>query len=469
MAGKTDIIFCGNPGVGKSSIATSISGIQFKSGVSFGSGLTVELTWNEAPALPNVRFADTPGLADIFLKEQAAEAITAALAQGAAKGHNTKIIFVVTTEEGRLRTEDMYTIKVVMNSIKLANGATPGANSYAIIINKCTFLDNPSFLQAGRARLESMLSDSKTNPIPSAYVRYLPAMPEIAGKDNARISFDGLLDWVLGMAPSIQVVQAESIDTNSQEEVIAAMKEEHAAALDQLERLSVEQARELAAASQARREMEARMKEQLAYMERRARYAEEQRRKEAEEARKEMARLEAQRRAEMKRLERERKEQQRALERAAEQERRERQLADEARRKEIARMEAQRKADKERRQEIARLEAQRRADKERRQEIARLEAQRRADEERRQREIRQRQREEQARRAAIDRQRAEQASRSAIGVDGLRAEAGVSSSGASVGAQLGAVSAGGVTARAGLKYGADEDGLHLGPVSFKFW
>jgi len=453
MAAKTDIIFCGNPGVGKSSIATSISGVQFKSGVSFGSGLTVELTWNEAPALPNVRFADTPGLADISLKEQAAEAITAALAQGAAKGHNTKIIFVVTTEEGRLRTEDMYTIKVVMNSIKLANGATPGANSYAIIINKCTFLDNPRFLQAGRARLESMLSDSKTNPIPSAYVQYLPAIPEIAGRDNARISFDGLLDWVLRMAPSIQVVQAESIDTNLQEEVIAAMREEHAAALDQLERLSMEQARELAAASQARREMEARMKEQLAYMEQRARYAEEQRRKEAEETRKEMARLEAQRRAEMKRLERERKEQQRALERAAEQERRERQLADEARRKENARLQAQRKADNERRQEIARLEAQR------------------ADEERQQREIRQRQRqrEEQARRAAIDRQRAEQASRSAIGVDGLRADAGISSSGASVGAQLGSVSAGGVTARAGLRYGADDDGLHLGMFSVKFW
>lgn len=67
---KTDIIFCGNPGVGKSSIATSISGVQFESGISFGSGLTMKLKWNESPTLPGIRFADTPGLADMELKEQ---------------------------------------------------------------------------------------------------------------------------------------------------------------------------------------------------------------------------------------------------------------------------------------------------------------------------------------------------------------------------------------------------------------
>jgi len=350
MAEKTDIIFCGNPGVGKSSIATSISGVQFKSGVSFGSGLTVDLTWNETPALPNFRFADTPGLADMELKEKAAQAIREALAQGAALGHKTKIIFVVTTEGGRLRPEDMYTIKIVMNSIKLAGGAAPGANSYAIIINKCAFLDSPRFLQGGSARIESMLSDAKTNPIPSAYVKYLPAIPDIAGKENANISCDGLLEWVLMMAPSIQVALAERIDTSSQEEVIAAMKEEHKAATDRLEALSVEQAKELAAASQARQEMEARMKKELADMERRAKDAEERRRKEAEESRKEMDRLAAQSKEEMEKMERERKDQQQALERAAEQASKERQSADEARIKEIDRLEAQRKADNERMQ-----------------------------------------------------------------------------------------------------------------------
>jgi len=358
MPAKTDIIFCGNPGVGKSSIASSISGIQFKSGVSFGSGLTVDLTWNEAPALPNFRFADTPGLADMKLKENAAQAITEALAQGAAKGHKTKIVFVVTTEGGRLRPEDMYTIKVVMNSIKLANGAVPGANSYAIVINKCEFLNSPRFLQGGSARIESMLSDTKTNSIPSAYVRYLPAIPNIAGKDNAKVSFDGLLEWVLMIAPAIQIVQAETIDTSSQEEIIAAMKEEHQAALDRLETLSAQQAKDLAAASIARHEMEASMKKQLADMERSVEDAEEQRRKEAEETRKEMDRLVAQNKAEIERMERERNEQQQAFEKASEQASKERQTADEARKKEIDRLEAQRKADNERMQSEMRKKQQ---------------------------------------------------------------------------------------------------------------
>jgi len=259
----TDIIFCGNPGVGKSSIATSISGIQFQSGVSFGSGLTVKLEWNESPALPNIRFADTPGLADMELKEQAAQSITEALAQGAASGRKTKIIFVMTTEGGRLRPEDMYTIKVVMNSIELANGAVPGTNSYAIIINKCVFLDNPRFLQGGRDRIEKMLSDEKTNPIPSAYVKFLPAVPHIEGQDNAKICFDGLLEWVLALAPFIQVEHAEAIDTSSQEDAIEAMKLEHEAAIQRLEALTAEQAREVAAASEARQAMEAKLKEQF--------------------------------------------------------------------------------------------------------------------------------------------------------------------------------------------------------------
>jgi len=340
MAAKTDIIFCGNPGVGKSSIATSISGIQFRSGVSFGCGLTVELTWNEAPALPNVRFADTPGLADAMLKEQAAKAITEALAQGAAKGHKTKIIFVVTTEAGRLRPEDMYTIKLVMESIKLANGTTPGANSYAIVINKCPFLDSPAFLQGGSAKIESMLTNTNIMSVPSAYIKYLPAIPEIAGQDNAKVFFDGLLEWVLGMAPSIQVGRAEIIDTSSQEEVIAAMKAEHETQIKRLEALTAEQAKEMAAQAKATKDMKANMQAKLVNMEKKTREVEALRKKEAKETKNNLDRLEAQNKAEQERMEREIKEQKQALEKQKEAARKEFQVADERRKKEIDEMQA---------------------------------------------------------------------------------------------------------------------------------
>merc|ERR1712100_780787 len=39
----SDIIFCGNPGVGKSTLLSSISGQQFSSGLSFGGGFTTEM------------------------------------------------------------------------------------------------------------------------------------------------------------------------------------------------------------------------------------------------------------------------------------------------------------------------------------------------------------------------------------------------------------------------------------------
>jgi len=197
---------------------------------------------------------------------------------------------VVTTEGGRLRPDDMYTIKTVMNSIKLPSGKTPEQNSYAVIINKCEFLDNPAFLQGGKAKIESMLNNTKTNPIPTAYVKFLAAQPELAGASNQRVTFEGLLEWIFAATPSIHVSKAEQIDTSSQEEVIDALRKEHAQALESLEQLSQKQAEELAAASEARKQMEADMKQKMEEMEqeaaRRAAEAEEKmelQRKQAEE------------------------------------------------------------------------------------------------------------------------------------------------------------------------------------------
>lgn len=267
MARNIDIIFCGNPGVGKSSLATSISGNQFESGIAFGSGLTCELAWNVHPSLPNVRFADTPGLADVELKEQAAEAITKALSDGARLRHEVKIIFVITTEEGRLRPTDMYTIETVMGSIKVPGGARPPQNSYAVIINKCTFLDNPRFVSSGKARIESMLSRPEMNPIPTAAIKFLPLQAELVGKDNAKVIFGGLLEWVMSSgAPAIVVVSAQKIDTASMEEVLERMKQEHDEKIARLNNLTEKQANELAEASKARQEMEDTLRREIRRM-----------------------------------------------------------------------------------------------------------------------------------------------------------------------------------------------------------
>ena len=56
---------------------------------------------------------DTPGLADLTMAKQAAEAITSALQDGAREKRNVKIFFVVTETNGRVRPEDLFTIKQV--------------------------------------------------------------------------------------------------------------------------------------------------------------------------------------------------------------------------------------------------------------------------------------------------------------------------------------------------------------------
>jgi len=194
----------------------------------------------------------------------------------------------VTTEGGRLRPDDMYTIKTVMSSITLPDGKTPEQNTYSVIINKCEFLDNPAFTNGGKAKIESLLNNTKTNPVPTAYIKFLAAQPELAGASNQRVTFEGLFAWIFAATPSIRVAKAEQIDTSSQEEIIEAMRKEHEQALQHLEQLSQKQAEELAAASEARKQMEAEMKEKIQKMEedaaRRAKEASEEMARQREEA-----------------------------------------------------------------------------------------------------------------------------------------------------------------------------------------
>ena len=67
------IVAIGNPGAGKSTILNGIAGaILFKSGISFGEGLTYQLDEKENS---RGKFLDTPGLADNARREEAGKAI----------------------------------------------------------------------------------------------------------------------------------------------------------------------------------------------------------------------------------------------------------------------------------------------------------------------------------------------------------------------------------------------------------
>ena len=87
---QQSIIAIGNPGAGKSSILNAIAGkILFKSGVSMGKGLTYSL---QQMSVGNLRYCDTPGLADVERKKAAGDAIRTSLNMGGPH----KIIFFCT-------------------------------------------------------------------------------------------------------------------------------------------------------------------------------------------------------------------------------------------------------------------------------------------------------------------------------------------------------------------------------------
>jgi GTPase SAR1 family protein len=121
-----NVILVGNPGVGKSTLMNSLLGkAEFKSGFS-ARGITTIL---QKATKFGVTFIDTPGLDDVERKKEAGKEIEKALRLG----ESCKLLFVVTLEGGRVRSSDITTIKLILDSFK------PEIRSdvhYSIIINK---------------------------------------------------------------------------------------------------------------------------------------------------------------------------------------------------------------------------------------------------------------------------------------------------------------------------------------------
>ena len=264
---ERDIIFCGNPGVGKSTLLTAISGTIFQSGLSYGEGKTVVLRFQDDANDPNLRYADTPGLADVKLAENAAKAINKALVDAAKRGRRVQIVFVVTAEAGRVRPSDHMTINKVMGSITLKNGAKLPINSHGVIVNKCTFLEKKSFHKRGLAKLQAIFATkSETNKFPTAFLHFLPRVEKLEDEDNAKHDFEGLKDWV-GLIPGVCGIDSVSaIDVRNMEKQLEDLAESHKKDTEALEKKLKEENEELKAEmEQTKRKMtEAFQKQQRA-------------------------------------------------------------------------------------------------------------------------------------------------------------------------------------------------------------
>jgi ankyrin repeat protein/adenylate kinase family enzyme len=197
------VIFCGNPGAGKSTLCNSIfQRAVFQSGVSDGTGLTRQ---QQAFVHQHTKYIDTPGLldADEALMERAAREIEKALKENS----NHKIIFVATLASGRIKSEDLATINKICTSVKVDF-------EYGIIFNKLT---KPviALLQENQAEMKKYLGTLRKQP---ASIVMLEKDRTIADANNVFFSADSenrgkLLDFIAGLkANRISINQVESID-----------------------------------------------------------------------------------------------------------------------------------------------------------------------------------------------------------------------------------------------------------------
>ena len=190
----TDFILCGNPGSGKSTILNAVcaDGHQFKSGPTGGQGLTSELKFYPSDPNAECRYADTPGLDDMTLKKQAAKAIEKALKDAAVNKRNVVLIFVITTEAGRIKPADVATIQAVLGSFRCPDGKRVPNNKFNVIINKFekAWYDLPKFQNSEKDKMEFFLKDPSDDKFATNNIYYVFNDPNMAFEENAAFSDD---------------------------------------------------------------------------------------------------------------------------------------------------------------------------------------------------------------------------------------------------------------------------------------
>jgi hypothetical protein len=133
------IVFCGNPGTGKSTWLNGLCGRDvFESGFSAGTGMTQALQTAEAEVTFGGReirivAGDTPGLKDAMTQARCGEEIRLALEKSNETGSALRLVFFFTLESGRVDPDDVCTMQTVLAAIQSPAGMT---NQFGIVINK---------------------------------------------------------------------------------------------------------------------------------------------------------------------------------------------------------------------------------------------------------------------------------------------------------------------------------------------
>jgi predicted GTPase len=209
----TKFIVIGNPGCGKSTLINCYVGEQlFTSGPSRnGSGVTYQL--DEMCSKDGRKFLDTPGLSDVQMRKAAAEAIDKALQVGGV----FKILFMVLETEGRWRSDDLTTMKLVIDATR----GQISKDKYAILVNKCDEeflqdLEDDSDLK--KDTLATLFNSCEDRKMPTTcHILFAPMVSAMKRKHNMLMKLDPSVEKFLDALPVLNINKDEVDEVRHQE------------------------------------------------------------------------------------------------------------------------------------------------------------------------------------------------------------------------------------------------------------